>query len=134
LLTIKHTYKTKDRVTQTPLRTRGELRCSGSEDSSWCTSAIRRVNIVTNSVISREWGKAREVLTTSGTYPWSCVWTFHLCFATSQQHLHMEYISLRWYDITELVVPLRIVNVATYKWKVYNRTVILLSWEEPQAL
>jgi hypothetical protein len=25
-------------------------------------------------------------------------------------------------------------NVATYKWKVYNRTIILLSWQEPQAL
>jgi hypothetical protein len=24
---------------------------------------------------------------------------------TFQQHLHMEYISLSWYDITELVVP-----------------------------
>jgi hypothetical protein len=33
----------------------------------------RRVNLVTNSVISREWGKDREVLTTSGTYPWSFV-------------------------------------------------------------
>jgi hypothetical protein len=25
----KHTYKTKDRVTRTPLKTTGELRCSG---------------------------------------------------------------------------------------------------------
>jgi len=25
----KHTYKTKDRVTRTPLKTDGELRCSG---------------------------------------------------------------------------------------------------------
>ena len=25
----KHTYKTKDRVTRTPLKTGGELRCSG---------------------------------------------------------------------------------------------------------
>jgi hypothetical protein len=35
------------------------------------------------------------------------LWTFHLYVATSQQHLHLEYISLRWYDIPELVVPLR---------------------------
>jgi hypothetical protein len=69
----KHTYKTKDRVTRTPLRTGCELRSSGREGSSWCTSGIRRVNLVTNSVIIRELGKAREVLTTSGTYPWSCV-------------------------------------------------------------
>jgi len=26
----KHTYKTKDRVTRTPLKTAGELRCCGS--------------------------------------------------------------------------------------------------------
>jgi hypothetical protein len=25
----KHTHKTKDRLTRTPLKTRGELRCSG---------------------------------------------------------------------------------------------------------
>jgi hypothetical protein len=41
--------------------------------SNYCTSGIRRVNLATNSVISREWGKDREVLTTSGTYPWSFV-------------------------------------------------------------
>ena len=36
------------------------------------------------------------------------MWTFHLYVATFQQHLHMEYISLSWYDIPELVVPIRI--------------------------
>jgi hypothetical protein len=69
----KHTYKTKDRVTRTPLKTRGELRCSGRVSSSRSTSGTRRVNLVTNPVISREWGKGREVFTTSGTYPWSFV-------------------------------------------------------------
>jgi hypothetical protein len=39
--------------------------------SSASTSDTRRVNLVTNPVISRERGKAREVFTTSGTYPWS---------------------------------------------------------------
>jgi hypothetical protein len=66
----KHTYKTKDRVTRTPLKTGGELRCSGRVGSSCSTSGTRRVNLVTNSIISREWGKDREVFTTSGTYPW----------------------------------------------------------------
>jgi hypothetical protein len=33
----------------------------------------RRVNLVTNPVINHEWGKNREVFTTSGTYPWSFV-------------------------------------------------------------
>ena len=69
----KHTYKTKDRVTRTPLKTGDELRCSGRVSSSCSTSGTRRANLVTNPVISREWGKDREVFTTSGTYPWSFV-------------------------------------------------------------
>ena len=69
----KHTYKTKDRVTRTPLKTRGELRCFGRVSSSCSTSDTRRVNLVTNSVTSHEWGKDRELLTTSGTYPRSFV-------------------------------------------------------------
>jgi hypothetical protein len=60
----KHTYKTKDRVTRTPLKTGDELRCSETVSSSCSTSGTRRVNLVTNPVISREWGKDREVLTT----------------------------------------------------------------------
>jgi hypothetical protein len=66
----KHTYKTKDRVTRTPLKTRGELRCSGRVSSSYSISSTR---LVTNPVISREWGKDQEVFTTRGTYPWSFV-------------------------------------------------------------
>jgi hypothetical protein len=69
----KHTYKTKDWVTRTPLKTGGELRCSGRLSSSCSTSGTHRVNLATNPVISREWGKDREVFTTSGTYPLSFV-------------------------------------------------------------
>jgi hypothetical protein len=69
----KHTHKTKDRVTRIPLKTGGELRCSGRVSNSCSTSGTRRVNLVTNPMISHEWGNDREVLTTSGTYPWSCV-------------------------------------------------------------
>ena len=69
----KHTYKTKDRVTRTPLKIGGELWSSGRVGSSCSTSGIRRVNLVTNPVISREWGKNREVFATSGTYSWSIV-------------------------------------------------------------
>jgi hypothetical protein len=54
-------------------KTGGELRCSGRVGSSCSTSGTRRVNLVTNPVISREWGKDWEVFTTSGTYPWSFV-------------------------------------------------------------
>ena len=67
------THKTKDRVTRTPLKTGVELRYSGRVGSSCSTSDVRRVNLVTNPVISHEWGKGREVCTTSGTYPWSFV-------------------------------------------------------------
>ena len=73
LRSTKHIYKTKDRITWTPLKTGGELMCSGRVSSFCSTSGTRRVNLVNNPVISREWGKDREVLTTSGTYPWSFV-------------------------------------------------------------
>jgi len=66
----KHAHKTKDLVTLTPLQNGGEIRCSGRIGSSCSTSDTRRVNLVTNPVISHVWGKDREVLTTSGTYPY----------------------------------------------------------------
>jgi hypothetical protein len=49
----KHIYKTKDRVKRTPLKTGGKLRCSGRVSSSCSTGGTRRVNLVTNPVISR---------------------------------------------------------------------------------
>jgi hypothetical protein len=69
----KHTYRTKDRVTRTPLKTGGDLMCSGRVSSSCYTSDTGRVNLVTSPVISHERGKDWEVFTTSGTYPWSFV-------------------------------------------------------------
>ena len=69
----KHTHETKDRVTITLLKTGGELRCSGKGNSSCSTCDTRRVNLVTNQVISCERGKDREVFMTSKTYPWSSV-------------------------------------------------------------
>ena len=50
----KHTYKTKDQVTRTPLKTGGELLCSGRVSSSCSTSDTRRVNLVTNPMISHD--------------------------------------------------------------------------------
>ena len=41
--------------------------------SSCSTRDTRRVDLVTNPLISHERGKDREVFTTNGTYPWSCV-------------------------------------------------------------
>ena len=43
---IKHTYKTKDRVIRTSLKTGAELRYSGMVSSSCSTSDTRRVNLV----------------------------------------------------------------------------------------
>jgi hypothetical protein len=45
----RHTHKTKVRVTQTPLKTMGELGCSGRVSSD-----TRRVNLVTNAVLSHK--------------------------------------------------------------------------------
>ena len=44
----KHTHKTKNRVTRTPLKTGGELRWSGRVGSTCSTSGTHRVNLVTN--------------------------------------------------------------------------------------
>jgi hypothetical protein len=47
----KHTYKTKDQVTRTPLETGDELSCFRRVSSSCSSSDTRRVNLVTNPVI-----------------------------------------------------------------------------------
>jgi hypothetical protein len=60
------THKIKDRVTRTPLKISGKLKCSGRVGSSCSTSDTRRVNLVTNPVISHERGKDPE-FTTGGT-------------------------------------------------------------------
>ena len=44
----KHTNKTKDRATRTPLKTEGNVRCSGRVGNPCSTNDTRRVNLVTN--------------------------------------------------------------------------------------
>ena len=53
----KYSHKTKERVTRTPQKTGGELRCSRRVSGSCPTSGTRRINLVTIPVISPEWGK-----------------------------------------------------------------------------
>jgi hypothetical protein len=65
--------KLKNRVIRTQLKHGDELRCSGRVNSSCFTSGTHRVILVKNPVICHEWEKDRDVLTTSGTYPWSFV-------------------------------------------------------------
>jgi hypothetical protein len=95
----KHTHTIWDRVTRTPLKAGGELRCSWRVSSSLLTNSARRVNLVTNPVISREWGKDREVLTSSGTYTWSFVTQI---FHNSQPHFRSDdfYLTKRnpWFN------------------------------------
>ena len=47
-LSTKYTRKAQDRVPRTPLKTHGEISCSGRVSSSCSTSDTRRVNLVTN--------------------------------------------------------------------------------------
>ena len=64
-------YKTLYRATRTPLKTGGELMCSGLIGSSWYTNDPRRVR---NHVICHEWGTYRFVpIARNGTYPWAFV-------------------------------------------------------------
>jgi hypothetical protein len=51
----KLTYKTKGRVTRTPLKIGYELRCSGRVRSSCSTRGTRRVNLVFNAFFSVLW-------------------------------------------------------------------------------
>jgi hypothetical protein len=104
----KHTYKTKDRVTRTTLKAGGELMSSGRVSSSCSTSDTRRVNLVTNPVISHERGKDREVLTTSGTYPWSLVTQiFHNGHHICKYEIKYTYTLTTFckYELTYLKIP-----------------------------
>jgi hypothetical protein len=56
----KHTHKTKDRVTRTPLKDGDEIRCPGRVSSSCSTSGTRRVNLVTNSRVIYRKTKANQ--------------------------------------------------------------------------
>ena len=71
----KHTPTTKDRVTIGE-----ERRWSGRVKRFCSTSGIRCVILVTNLMISHEWGHDRDVYTTSGTYScktWDIFWLIH---------------------------------------------------------
>ena len=77
------TQKTKDRTRRSPLKTGGELGCSGRVSSSCSTcGTLYRVTLVTNLMRSHEWGKDRVVIMTIGTYPWTFQ-TWILCVSRS---------------------------------------------------
>jgi len=153
----KHSYKTKDQVTRTPLKTGGELWCPGRVSSSCSTSGTRRVNLVTSPVISREWGKDQEVFTTSGTYPWAFVTQifhngqpshggdhniFEVMTSTLPEGSLGSVASLlaatlyqgnpdRNHKLWNIVSSERCRccwNVATYRWKVHNEKIEIISF------
>jgi hypothetical protein len=105
---------TYSHTTRTPLKTGGELRCSGRVSSSCSTSGTRRVDLVTNPAISREWGKDREVFTTSGTYPWS--------FVTQIFHSGQPLCWLFFFDIRILIAPLVSSNSSYLEIVTYSHT------------
>ena len=70
----KHTYKPKDRVTRAPLKTEGELKCSGRISSSCSTSDTRRVNLVTNPVIMH------RILLCSALIQFEIIWPSIECY------------------------------------------------------
>ena len=79
------THKTKDWETRTPQN-------SGMVSSSCFTTVSRRGTLVTIPVINPEWGKDREVFSTSGTYSWSFVLKqldIRVCFHFSIISSHM---------------------------------------------
>jgi hypothetical protein len=66
------TQKSKHRPTRNPLKTGGELGCSGRVGSFCCICGTRwSCCVVTNPVISHRRGKDQIMSTTNGTYPWS---------------------------------------------------------------
>jgi hypothetical protein len=58
---IKHTYKTKDRVTRTPLKIGDELRCSGRVDSAYSTSKLK-------SSLRKFYGRHHDLVDCYGIY------------------------------------------------------------------
>ena len=110
----KHTYKTKDRVTRTPLKTRGELRCSRRVSSSCSTRSTHSGNLVINPVCHQS--------------EWLINKCFFVCCFFSDQSISqgssirpqmLEIISpLKWTIIDEDCLPLKICRV-TSLWLPY---------------
>jgi hypothetical protein len=119
------TQKTTDRETRAPLQP-GCAMCLGSAGSSCSTSGTLRIALVTNPVICDEWGKYRDVRTTSGTYPWSLVTQI---FRNGQLS-----ISWRSYNFRSDDFKLANSNPWFISFLVSNNPLFRKSWQEPQPL
>jgi hypothetical protein len=98
-------------VQREPHKNSGELMCTGRVNN-FCssTSGTRHVTSVTNPVVNSCVPEGWIV-----SAPLLVLLTFHLYAATFQQHLHMEYKSLSWDDISDLVISLQFL-LSRYHW------------------
>jgi hypothetical protein len=138
---------------RTPTKDRGELRCSRRVCRSWSTSGTRRVDIVTNPIISHEWVKEPW----SAYDKWNISWSlWHIYSITVNQVKAVTVTFSKWWlhlyrkepliavasvlaassnkeiligaTSSEISYHLRDIfpfcwNGATYKWKVYNEKI-----------
>ena len=67
------TQKINNLATQTKLKFSSELRCPGKINGFCPICGTRRDTLLTNPVISHEWGTHRIMIMTNGTHLWSFV-------------------------------------------------------------
>ena len=93
--TIYKTYIYSQRSSNTsPTKDGGELGRSRMVCGPCSTSGTRRVNLVTNKIITRQWVRDREVLTISGTNNWS-LW--HRYYITVNQVMVATVTFSKWW-------------------------------------
>ena len=113
--------KTKDRATRTLLKTRDELRCSGRVSISCSTSVTRRVILVTNPVISHEWWKNWEILTTSISsmnrcYPFTLLF-YRVSNLQIIKHFQLDsFVIILFFSIRRCHIDLLVGNVISLIW------------------
>ena len=75
-----------------------------------------------------QWGAVKnETLRQKRLFQFSLC-ELHLYAATFQQHLHIEYISISWYDIPELVVPIWISLITGVKLMTVTVITVIPRW------
>ena len=119
------TQKTTDWETRAPLKT-GCAMCLGSANSSCSNSGTLCIALVKNPVICDEWGKDRDVCTTSGTYPWSLV----------TQIFRNRQLSIWWRSYNFRSDDFKLANSNPWfkGFLVSNNPLFRKSWQEPQPL
>ena len=109
---------------------RGELRCSGKVNSSCSISGSRHVTLVSNLVISHEWGQDWIAITTNITHLWVLIdWLFN---ATVNKYIHLlswfflPLHCLLFFNLRHLITPFGI-----FKQQRQHACTCILIWEGP---